>query len=206
MEGIRQLTTPELEAGLDEICLSPADAGPIVLLARRPAKGRRESLQEATLDAEIGLVGDNWSVRGSSSTPDGKANPQAQLTIMNARAAALVAADDERRILAGDQIYVDLDLSIANLPAGTLLRVGTAVIEVSAKPHTGCQKFVARFGADAMRFVNSPAGRANRLRGMNCRIVEGGIVRLGDKITKISVPVVASDGEPQVSLQGSELV
>ncbi|HEV8065147.1 MAG TPA: MOSC domain-containing protein [Acidimicrobiales bacterium] len=155
------------------------------MLARRPGVGLRESLEEARLDLVEGLVGDNWLAKGSSSSPDGKASIEAQLTIMNSRAALLVAVDEERRILAGDQILVDLDLSVDNLPAGTRLRVGTAVVEVSAKPHTGCAKFVARFGQEAMRLVNSPSGRQMRLRGMNTRVVTPGVVRLGDVISKV---------------------
>jgi hypothetical protein len=182
---VTHLTTDELEAGLETLRQSPSDGGEIVLLTRRPAVETRESLDEATLDLVEGLVGDNWRVRGSSSTPDGRSSPEAQLTIMNSRAASLVAVDDDRRILAGDQVYADLDLSIENLPPGTRLRLGTAVVEVSAKPHTGCSKFVARFGKEAMRFVNSPLGRDLRLRGMNTRIVAAGVVRVGDRITKV---------------------
>ena len=183
--SIRHLTTAELEAGLDEVRQSPSDDGTVELLVRRPDRGEREVLDQAELDVAAGLVGDNWSERGSRQTPDGSAHPGMQVTVMNARAALLVAGGDpERRILAGDQIYADLDISEANLPAGTRLVLGTAVLEVTAEPHTGCDKFVERFGRDAMRFVNSPVGRELRLRGLNAKVVTAGTVRRGDTITK----------------------
>ena len=144
------------------------------LIVRRPGEDRREPLDEALFDVDEGLVGDSWRARGNRHTPDGAADPQAQLTLVNARAAAAIAGDPERWALAGDQLYVDLDLSVANLPAGTRLRIGGAEIEISAKPHTGCAKFSARFGPEALRFVSSPEGRALRLRGVNARVISGG--------------------------------
>jgi hypothetical protein len=158
----------------------------VELIVRRPAVDEREALLEAELDAVAGLVGDTWPVRGSTSTPDGAPQPDAQLTVMNSRAALLVAQVPERRLLAGDQLYVDLDLSPANLPPGTRLAVGSAVIEVSGRPHLGCAKFAARFGQDAWRFVNSRVGRSLRLRGLNARILVSGTVRLGDRVRKLA--------------------
>ena len=180
------LTRDELEAGLDEIRGSPRDDGSVALIVSRPAVDERVLLDEATLDTTVGLVGDTWRERGSSSTDDGSANPLAQLTLMNVRAASLIAAGDERRPLAGDQLYVDLDLGPANLPPGTRLAVGDAVIEVSDKPHTGCKKFAERFGQEAVRFVNSPAGRELNLRGINTKVIVGGTVRIGDAVRKVS--------------------
>jgi MOSC domain-containing protein YiiM len=157
----------------------------VQLLVRRPAVDERETPPELLLDVAEGVVGDNWRLRGSSSMPDHSADPEAQVTMMNARVADLLSlGNGERWKLAGDQIFVDFDVSVSNLPPGTRVRLGSAVLEISAKPHTGCVKFVARFGAEAMRFVNAPAGRALRMRGVNCRIVEGGSVRLGDPIAK----------------------
>jgi MOSC domain-containing protein YiiM len=146
----------------------------------------REMLEEATLDADGGLVGDNWHVKPSLKT--GAPNPEAQLTVMNARVTALVAGEErERWALAGDQLYVDLDLSYRNLPPGTRLRIGDeAVIEVTEEPHRGCGKFSARFGVDALKFVNGPAGRELNMRGINTRIVTGGVVRTGDPVVKVS--------------------
>ena len=177
--------TPALEASLDEIRGAPHDNGVVELVVRRPAEDEREILTEATLDPVVGLVGDLWPTRGSSRTPDGSAHPGMQLTLMNARAAAVIAGDRDRWPLAGDQLYVDLDLSGENLPAGTRLAIGTAIVEVTDQPHTGCAKFSARFGRDALKFVNSTEGRALNLRGINTSIVEAGVVRVGDVIKKL---------------------
>ena len=143
-------------------------------------------LTEATLNTVDGLVGDTWSTRGSRQTEDGSPHPDRQLTVMNARVAAFVARREDRWALAGDQLYVDLDLRVANLPPGTRLSVGTAVIEITAESHTGCKKFNERFGREALRFVNSPEGRAQRLRGVNTNVVEAGQVRVGDTIRKLT--------------------
>jgi len=178
-------TAGELTAALDEIRLSPSASGTVELIVRRPAEDEREVLYECTLDLEGGLVGDAWLARGSKAMPDGSANPDAQLTLMNARAAEVITGSKDRWPLAGDQLYVDLDLSIDNLPAGTQLAVGDAVVEVTPEPHTGCAKFSARFGTEALEFVNKPPGRELRLRGVNARVVSPGAVRSGDTITKL---------------------
>jgi MOSC domain-containing protein YiiM len=182
------ITNPELtslEDGLDHIREAPADSGTVELISRRPDVDEREVLSEAWLDVHEGLEGDTWRVRGSSRTPDGGPNPDAQLTLMNARAAAAIAGERERWALAGDQLYVDLDISRTNLPPGTRVQIGSAVIEFSEAPHTGCAKFQSRFGNDSLRFVNSPIGRELRLRGANCRVVVSGKVRVGDVIRKL---------------------
>jgi len=175
-----------LEAGLSEVFASPADDGRVELIVRRPAVGERELLDEGALDLIEGLVGDNWLERGSNSTPDGAANPKAQLTVMNVRVAALVAGSADRVPLAGDQLFVDLDLRAANLPPGTRLAIGDAVIEVSEVPHLGCVKFMARFGKDAHRFVSSRENRALNLRGVNAFVIEPGRVRAGDSVHKLA--------------------
>ena len=172
-----------LQAGLDQVRSAPRDAGTIELVVCRTAIGERQLLDVAELDLVVGLVGDNWAVKPSSRT--GEVNPNAQLTMMSARAAALIAGPRERWPLAGDQLYVDFDLSATNLPPGTRVRVGTAEIEITADPHTGCGKFVKRFGIDAQKFVNSPDGRALNMRGINSRITRAGVVRPGDAITKL---------------------
>jgi hypothetical protein len=184
-------TTEEMEAALDDIRRAPLDGGRVELVVRRPTPGEREVLDEGELDLTGGLVGDNWSTRGSRHTPDGSADPDMQLNIISARVSHLVAVDPARRVLAGDQLHVDLDLSEDNLPPGTRLALGTAVVEVTARPHLGCAKFVERFGRDAMRFVNSPLGRRLRLRGLNARVVVAGTVRPGDEVRKL--PAAADD-------------
>jgi hypothetical protein len=178
-------TLEELEAGLEEIGRSPRAEGDLKLIVRRPATLEREVVEEAELDPVEGLVGDNWKERGSKRTPDGSAHPGMQLTLMNSRTIALIAQTPERWPLAGDQLYVDLDLSPGNLPAGTRLALGGAILEVSEEPHTGCRKFTDRFGSDAVRFVNSPSGRQLRLRGINARVIRPGIIRTGDRIRKL---------------------
>jgi hypothetical protein len=183
---VEHATAVELIAGLDEIQASPGDDGDVKLIVRRGAESEREVLAAADLDVVDGLVGDTWRTRGSRRTPDHTADPKMQLTVMNARVAALVAVDEERRPLAGDQLYVDLDLSEANLPAGTQLAVGSAVIEVTDAPHLGCAKFRERFGDDALRFVNSELGRRLRLRGVNTRVVRAGRLMPGDTIRKVN--------------------
>jgi hypothetical protein len=175
----------DLQAGLPEILAAPANEGTVELVVRRPSEGEREVLEEGVLDVHAGLVGDEWLARGSSQTPDGSAHPGMQLTLMNVRVIALVAGDRDRWQLAGDQLYVDLDLRPENLPPGTRLAVGSAVVEVTEVPHTGCAKFTERFGPAAIRFVNGKSGRALRLRGMYVRVVGGGTVRPGDAIRKL---------------------
>ena len=184
MIHVKHLTIAELEAGLDEIRRSPKDEGVVELIVRRPQVNEREVLEQGELSLVAGLVGDTWIRRGSTSTPDGSPHPEMQLNVMNSRAAALVAQSKERWPLAGDQIYLDLDLSDANVPAGTKLALGSAVIEVTPPPHTGCQKFVARFGIEAMKFVNSPLGKELHLRGINAKVVEPGVFRVGDVVRK----------------------
>ena len=185
-------TAAELEAGLDEIQQSPASEGSVELIVRRPAEGEREVLEEGVLDLDEGLVGDRWWAKARASEEPGKQNTQ--ITLMNARVIALIARERERWPLAGDQLYVDLDLRPENLPAGTRLALGSAVIEVTDEPHTGCAKFSGRFGSDAVRFVNSRAGRARRLRGMNARVIESGRVRTGDTIRKLMAAVPPRSG------------
>jgi hypothetical protein len=183
---MKPLTRDELEAGIDHVLASPLDDGEVQLVVARPGVGEREVLDKGELDPDVGLVGDTWIDRRSRHTPDGSPNPVMQLTLMNARAAALVAQTEERWPLAGDQLYVDLELGYDNVPAGTQLQVGTAVVEITAEPHTGCAKFAERFGMDAVRWVNSPVGREHNLRGVNARVITAGVVRPGDAIRKVA--------------------
>ncbi len=185
MPELQHLTTDELEAGLEHIRQSPRDHGTLELIVRRPAIGMREVLDEGEVTLQDGLVGDNWATRGSPMTADGLPHPDMQLNVMNVRVIALVAQDRARWPLAGDELYADLDLSEDNLPVGTRLAIGSAVIEVTAQPHTGCKKFTARFGSNAVRFVNSPVGKRLRLRGLNAKVVQPGVFRVGDVVRKL---------------------
>jgi hypothetical protein len=185
MITVAHLTMDELEAGLNHIRQSPTEEGRLELIVRRPQVDARELLEEGQLDLVDGLVGDTWRTRGSSRTADGSSHPDMQLNIMNARVIALVAQDKARWQLAGDQLFIDMDLSANNLPPGTRLALGSAVIEVTAQPHNGCQKFVARFGLDAMKFVNSPVGKQLHLRGINAKVVQAGTIRVGDTAKKL---------------------
>jgi hypothetical protein len=182
---VKHLTLAQLEAGLDEIRYSPQDKGRLMMIVRRPSVGVREELDEAQLDVVEGLVGDTWRVRTSKRTADGSAHPDMQINIMNARVADLVAHGRGRWALAGDQLFIDLDLTAANLPPGTRLAIGSAVIEVTSEPHTGCGKFIERFGVDAGKFVNSALGRELNLRGINAKVVQAGTIRLGDRARKV---------------------
>jgi MOSC domain-containing protein YiiM len=166
---------------LDRLGASPRDDGILELIVRRPAHDEREVLDEARLDPELGLAGDRWAQRDVATTPVYLAS---QLTVMSTRVLAAIEPDRARWPLAGDQLYVDLDLREASLPAGTRLEVGSALIEVSETPHTGCAKFSSRFGSDALRWINSPEGRAERRRGLNARVLRGGTVRVGDVIRR----------------------
>ena len=178
-------TPEELETSLAHVRDAPPDGGELRLIVSRPREDEREILDEGALDLEVGLVGDDWLARGNPLSEDGKAHPLSQVTIMNSRVLEVMAGPVERWPLAGDQLYVDLDLSEDNLPAGTRLSVGEALLEVTAKPHTGCSKFTQRFGLAAMRWVNSETGMKLRLRGLNSRVVKPGTIRVGDRVSKV---------------------
>ena len=182
---MKHATMAELEAGLENIRRSPKDAGVLALIVRRPQVEAREVMEVGDLDLAEGLVGDNWKTRGSSQTADGSAHPDMQLNIMNARVIALLAPKKARWALAGDQLYMDLDLSAENVPPGTRLSLGEAVIEVTDQPHTGCKKFAARFGLDALKFISSPVGKQLQLRGINAKVIRAGAIRIGDTVKKV---------------------
>lgn len=182
---VKHLTMQELEAALDHLRETPKDDGLVELIVCRPNIDERQVLEQADLDPLKGMIGDNWSVRGSSKTPDGSAHPDMQINIMNSRVTALVAQERERWSLAGDQLYIDMDLSKENLPAGSRIQVGSAILEVSPLPHTGCHKFVARFGMEAMKFVNSTVGKELCLRGINAKVVQAGTIKIGQTAKKL---------------------
>lgn len=185
VQHLQHLSMEELEAGLESILQSPKDNGRLELIVRRPAVEEREVVTEGWLDLTTGLEGDNWKTRGSTSMPDGSANPEAQVTLMNSRVIALLAQSQDNWPLAGDQFFVDMDLSTENLPPGTRIAIGAAILEVSAKPHTGCNKFSSRFGLDALKFIGSPQRKDLRLRGINARVVQAGAFKTGNVVKKL---------------------
>jgi hypothetical protein len=171
-------TQAELEGGIAFILQSPRDGGRLEMIVRRPGVGLREVVNEAELTLDEGLIGDSWKDRMQPEI-------EMQINIMSSRAAALVARERERWPLAGDQLYLDMDLSAGNLPPGTQLGVGTAVVEITTIPHNGCGKFSSRFGIEATRFVNSALGKDLHLRGLNARVVKAGTIRTGDLARKM---------------------
>lgn len=185
MLQVEYLSKTELEAGLDYIRQAPKDNGVLKMIVRRPQVDEREVLREGQLALQEGLVGDTWNVRVSRHSRDGRPHLYAQITVMNMRATALLAQSEDRWPLAGDQLYMDFDLSEENIPPGTRLAISSAVIEVSAEPHSGCKKFSARFGVEAMKFVNSPEGKRLHLRGINAKVIQAGTVRVGDTVSKV---------------------
>jgi hypothetical protein len=180
--GVPHRTLAELEAGLATVRAAPANDGRLELIVARPSPGQRQLLEEGRLDVEEGLVGDSWSSRPGPAPQRGRPEVGRQLTLINARFSGLIGGDPEGAALAGDQLHVDLDLSQANLPPGTRLHLGGAVIEVTDEPHTGCSKFTERFGLEALHFLNTAAGRELQLRGVNTRVVVAGAIRCGDAI------------------------
>ena len=181
----RTATTDRDFAGVAErIAAAPSDGGHLVAIVRRPDRGVRETPTTALLHPDTGLEGDSWLARGSRKTVDGRADPRVQLTLMSVRVLAAIESDPGRWPLAGDQLLVDLDLSVDGLPAGTRLVIGGAVIEVSDVPHTGCASFAQRFGLDALRWISTPEGQAQRRRGLNARIIRAGTIRIGDRIAR----------------------
>ncbi len=179
------LTTTDIQSRLAAQGDSPQDNGTVEMIVCRPDEGERLQLEQAELDMTEGMKGDNWLARGSRHTDDGRAMIEAQITLMNSRTIDAIAQDREKWALAGDQLFVDFDLSAENLPVGQQIAIGTAILEVSEVPHNGCGKFTERFGSEATRFVNSKEGRANRRRGVNTRVVQAGTINIGDSITKI---------------------
>lgn len=182
---VKHLSTTDLEAGLDDIKSSPKVETVLDMIVSRPEEDGREIMTLADLDISVGLVGDTWQDRPSARSGDGKAHPDMQITIMNSRVAQLVAQAKERWPLSGDQLFADIDLSAANMPPGTRIAVGSAVLEATDQPHTGCKKFSARFGADALKFISSPVGKELQLRGINCKVVQNGEIKPGDVVKKL---------------------
>jgi MOSC domain-containing protein YiiM len=182
---VKHLTRDELQAGLPHILASPQDNGVLEAIVIRPAQVERADLESSEISLEGGVHGDHWAKGCWMSTEDGKPHPDVQICIMNARCIGLIAHERERWPLAGDNLFIDMDLRPDNLPPGQRLRIGTAVIEITAVPHNGCAKFVERYGKAAVVFVNAPKGKAMRLRGIYARVVEDGRISVGDRVDKV---------------------
>lgn len=191
MAGVTKRSREQLQGGLDHVRAAPIGRGRLEMIVRRPAPDEREVLESAELDLAAGLVGDTWSERPSSRTEDGSPHPGMQVTLMSARAVALVAGSRANWPLAGDQLFVDLHLGTEELPPGTQLRIGAAVVEITDQPHRGCAKFTRRYGLDAMRFVNSDVGVRLNLRGVNAKVVVPGPIATGDVIETVDALVTA---------------
>jgi hypothetical protein len=182
---IKYLSESDLLAGLDAIRNAPQEQGKLDLIVIRPNENERVILAECTLSERSGVEGDGWAQRCKKTLPDGSLNPDTQVAIMNSRCIALLTPDWSRWPLAGDQLYIDLDLSADNLPVGQRLAVGSAVLQITGRPHTGCIKFAERYGPEALKLVNSPLGAQLHLRGVYAQVIQDGLARSGDTVTKI---------------------
>ncbi len=182
----RHLDYGLLQAAFLELPPAPATRGRVVQIVRRGEGGRREYLEHTRVTPHTGVPGDAWARR---SAPD----PDEQITAMQAGVARLLA-NGQPLGLFGDNLFLDLDLSANNLPPGSVLRIGTAGFVITAKPHTGCRKFLTRFGRDALRFVSEAAHRSHNLRGVHLRVLEPGEVRLGAEATVMSRGVHDPEG------------
>lgn len=184
---VKQLSFSELNAGLPEILKSPQNPGVLEAIAIRPRTDERQLLETCQLSPKLGVHGDNWADGCWKSLPDGSPDPDVQVAIMNARAIDLIAVERERWELAGDNLFIDMDLRKKNLPVGQRLQVGTAMLEITSEPHNGCKKFATRFGTDAVKFVNSPEGKKLHLRGIYAKIVQAGVVSVGDTVEMVQI-------------------
>lgn len=175
----------EIETRFDWVLAAPRDVGCVESVVVRPVKNQRSSLNQVMFSPEQGVEGDNWLTDCWKKLPSGESDPEVQVAIMNARMIEVLTRDKNLWPLAGDQLFVDFDLSVNNLAVGDRLQVGAALLEITAEPHRGCRKFKKRFGADALAFVNSPQGDQHRLRGVYARIVSAGEVGVGDSVSKV---------------------
>jgi MOSC domain-containing protein YiiM len=180
-------STTELEQGLSDVLASPTDSGHLTAIFVRPAPNERRTLDSASLSPEGGIEGDRWANDSYYRLKNGRSDPRCQVSVMNGRFLRQVAGDNDDMCLAGDNLIVDLDLSEANLPAGSQISIGTeVVIEITDLKHTGCSKFARRYGNDAKTFANNKQGTALHLRGRYAQIVRGGRIRVGDKVGKVT--------------------
>ena len=181
----RHLTMAELEDGFPEIIRSPKDNGRLEGIVVRPARGKRQELRTSDVSFDGGVHSDLWAKACWKSTEDGRPHPDVQICIMNARCIALIAQERGNWAPAGDNLFIDLDLSPDNLPPGQRLAIGTAIIEITDTPHNGCAKFIGRYGRDAGIFVNGRLGKRHRLRVVYARVIRDGTVTVDDVVTKV---------------------
>ena len=177
--AVQRLSVTQIEAQMDQLAQSPQDLGVLEYIVLRLPDEQRATPKEAEVSPDGGLEGDRWARPNSP-------NPGAQISVMNSRFLRIIAGDDTRMPLAGDNLLVDIDLSEENLPAGTQLQIGTATFEVTEVPHTGCQKFERRYGKDALEFVNGETYKSQRLRGLFIRTIQAGKIQVGDSIRKLT--------------------
>ena len=182
----KHLPLADLQAGLPGILASPVDNGVLRAVVIRPGPGTRTDLESCDLSLAGGAHGDAWANGCWKSTDDGRPHPDVQICIMNARCIETIAGERANWSPAGDNLFVDLDLTPENLPAGQRLGIGTAIIEVTDTPHNGCANFTRRYGRDATIFVNKGEGRTLRLRGIYARVVQDGRVSVGDRVIKVA--------------------
>jgi MOSC domain len=181
------LSAVELERGFPEVLASPQDTGRLEAIVVRPATGERQRPTSAVLTPETGIDGDRWVTDSYYKLEDGRSDPRSQLSLMNARFLRQIAGDDDAMCLSGDNLIVDLDLSDANLPPGSRLTIGDAVVvELTDKPHTGCTKFASRYGDEARAFANDKSRKAIHLRGRYARTITEGTIAVGDVVRKLA--------------------
>lgn len=181
----KYLTTEQIEAGLSHILASPQDQGTLEAIVIRPEENERELRKLVYLTPECGVEGDRWATSSSLRLADGRPDPRVQVSLMNFRILRMIAGDEDRMCLAGDNLIVDLDLREANVPVGQKLAIGEAVVQVTEVPHTGCKKFANRYGEDATRFINAAERKSLHLRGLYARVLQAGTVQVGDVIRKV---------------------
>ena len=186
LSPLRHLTFDELNAGLAHIRASPKEEGRLEAIIARPAPGERRDLASSEISLAGGVHGDHWAKGCWKTTADGKPDPDVQICMMNARCIELIAQERSNWPPAGDNFFIDMDLTPGNMPPGTRLGIGSAIIEVTGIAHNGCASFIERYGRDACVFVNTGEGERLRLRGIYARVVRDGRVSVGDKVKKLA--------------------
>lgn len=180
------VTAAALAEALPNVLQAPRDNAPVTMLCLRPAIGERAFPDRISLTRAEGIPGERWLSMPWLRQPDGRPDPAIQVSILPARVLDLVWTDRTGTPHPGDPIVADLDMTEANLPEGTLLRVGTATLRVSGVWNDGCVKWKVRYGADAKAWIVAPGHRELRLRGILCSVEEDGTVAVGDRITRMS--------------------